>query len=110
MVGPAPAAACDPVWLARPDGISVFVALALADTVLDAALAGAKERLHSAFESRLDPSLGVTRGGQRVRVSGWAGPGDAVEGVLVPWAYGPDCRPIAWSGQRAWLPAGSRAQ
>ena len=40
-VGATPLAACDPVWLpiARPDGISVFVAVALAETVLDTAIA-----------------------------------------------------------------------
>lgn len=109
-VGATPLAACDPVWLpiARPDGISVFVAVALADTVLDTAIAALKGRMHPAFAARLDTIVGTTTGGQRVRLPGWEDPAGTVEGVLVPWAYGEDCRPIAWSGQLAWIPAGTR--
>ena len=89
-VGATPLAACDPVWLpiARPDGISVFVAVALADTVLDTAIAALKGRMHPAFEARLDTIVGTTTGGQRVRLPGWEDPAGTVEGVLVPWAYG----------------------
>jgi hypothetical protein len=111
-VGATPLAACDPVWLpiARPDGISVFVALALADTVLDGAVAVAKARLHPGFGSRLDTVIGDTPGGQRVRLLRWDGAGEARarEAVLVPWAYGPDCRPLAWSGRIRWMPEGIR--
>jgi hypothetical protein len=111
-MGVTPLAACDPAWLpmARPDGISVFVVLALADTVLDGAIAAAQARLHSGFGSRVDTVVGETRGGQRVRIIRWD---DSVaprarEAVLVPWAYGPDCRPIAWSGRLRWMPEGTR--
>jgi hypothetical protein len=109
-VGAAPLAACDPVWLpmARPDRISVFVALALADTVLDTAIAAVKGRMHPAFQARLDTVIGTTPGGQRVRLPGWEDPAGTAEGVLVPWAYGPDCRPIAWSGQLGWIPTGTQ--
>ncbi len=109
-VGAAPLAACDPVWLpmARPDGISVFVAVALGETVLDTAIAAVRGRMHPGFEARLDTVVGMTHGGQRVRLPGWEGPAGTSEGVLVPWAYGPDCRPIAWSGQLGWIPAGTR--
>ena len=109
-LGATPLAACDPVWLpiARPDGISVFVAVALADTLVDAALAAVKGRLHPSFEARLDPIVGTTPGGQRVRLPGWEGPASAAEGVLVPWEYGEDCRPIAWRGKPAWIPPGTR--
>ncbi len=111
-VNATPLAACDPVWLpmARPDGISVFVALALADTVLDTAIAAVNGRMHPAFEARLDTVIGTTPGGQRVRLPGWENPARTAEGVLVPWAYGPDCRPIAWSGQLGWIPTGTRAR
>ncbi len=109
-VGATPLAACDPAWLpmARPDGISVFVAVALADTMLDTAIAMVKGRMHPAFEARLDTVIGTTPGGQRVRLPGWGNPAGTAEGVLVPWAYGPDCRPIAWSGQLGWIPTGTQ--
>jgi hypothetical protein len=111
-LGATPVAACDPAWLpmARPEGISVFVALALADTVLDGAVAMAQRRLHRGFGSRLDPVVGHTRGGQRVRLLRWddSGPARAREAVLVPWAYGPDCRPVRWSGRLRWMPEGTR--
>ncbi len=85
-LGVAPLAACDPVWLpiTRPAGISFFVALALADTLRD----GQKVQL--------------------LRVNGAASELDAREAIVVPWAYGPDCRPIAWSARLAWIPPGTR--
>jgi hypothetical protein len=111
-VGAAPLSACDPAWLpmSRPDGISVFVALALADTVLDAAMAAGKVRLHAGFGERLDTVIGDTRGGQRVRLfrSSHAGRLGGREAVLVPWAYGPDCRPIAWRERLRWMAEGTR--
>jgi hypothetical protein len=110
-IGASPALACDPVWLpmARPDGISVFVALALADTVLEGAIAAAKARLHPGFGGRLDTAVGDTRGGQRVRLLKWETDSPQPrEAVLVPWAYGPDCRPIAWGGRLRWMPEGAR--
>jgi len=111
-VGAAPLAACDPAWLpmGRPDGISIFVAVALADTVLDGAMAAAKTWLHPGFSQRMDGVIGETGGGQRVRLVRWddAARGGAREAVLVPWAYGPDCRPIAWQGRLRWMPEGRR--
>jgi hypothetical protein len=109
-VNATPLAACDPVWLpmARPDGISVFVAVTLGETVLDTAIAAVKGWTHPGFEARLDTVVGMTHGGQRVRLPGWTESGGTADGVLVPWAYGSDCRPIAWSGQVAWMPAGTR--
>jgi hypothetical protein len=108
-VGATPLAACDPMWLpiARPAGLSFFVALSLADTVLETArrLAAGSD---SPFETRLDPVIGRSRGGQRVRVLRSAGPGTEGDAVVVPWAYGPDCRPIAWSGPLPWIPTGTR--
>ena len=104
-VGATPLAACDPVWLpmARPDGISVFVAVALAETVLDTALATTQRWLHPRFAARLDTITAHTPGGQRVRLLN-----PMSEAILVPWAYGPDCRPIAWSGRLDWIPEGTR--
>jgi hypothetical protein len=111
-LGATPLAACDPVWLpmARPEGISALVVLSLADTVLDGAIALANARLHTGFGKRVDTVIGETRGGQRVRILQWneAGRPMAREAVLVPWAYGPDCRPIAWSGRIRWMPEGIR--
>jgi len=109
-VGATPLVACDPVWLpiARPDGISVFVAVALADTMLDTAIAALKGQMHPTFTAQLDRIVGPTSGGQRVRLPGWEDSAGTAEGVLVPWAYGEDCRPIAWSRQLAWIPAGTR--
>jgi hypothetical protein len=106
-VGATPLVACDPVWLpiARPAGRSSFVALALADTVLDTAR---RVAAGSPFEARLDPVVGRSRGGQRVRLLRSPRPGTEREAVVVPWAYGPDCRPIAWSGPLPWIPAGTR--
>ena len=111
-LGATPAAACDPAWLpmARPEGISVFVVLALADTLVDGAMSAAQARLHPGFGSRVDRVVGETRGGQRVRIVRWddgVAPA-AREAVLVPWAYGPDCRPIAWSGRLRWMPEDTR--
>jgi hypothetical protein len=111
-VGATPLAACDPAWLpmARPEGISILVALALADTALDGAIALGKRRLHPAFGGRLDSVIGDTPGGQRVRLIRWdsAEPSRAREAVLVPWAYGPDCRPLAWKGRLRWMPEAAR--
>jgi len=111
-LGATPLAACDPAWLpiARPQGISVIVVLSLADTMLDRAIAAAKGRLHPGFGSRMEPILGSTPGGQRVRLlrGGVPGAPAAREAVLVPWAYGPDCRPIAWQERLRWLREGTR--
>ena len=111
-VGATPLAACDPAWLpmARPEGISVFVALALADTLLDGGIAAAKRRMHPRFAERVDAVIGETRGGQRVRLLRWneAGAPRAREAVLVPWAYGPDCKPIAWKDRLRWMREGAR--
>ena len=109
--GATPLAACDPMWLpvARPEGISVFVALALAETVLDTVAGAISTRTHPGFTLRLDGSSGRTSGGQRVRLLRWAGaPGRYSEAVLVPWAYREDCRPIAWADRLDWIPAGTR--
>jgi hypothetical protein len=111
-VGATPLAACDPAWLpgGRPDGISIVVALALADTVLDGTIAAGIGRLHVGFGSRVHRGPGETRGGQRVRLVRWseAKATRAREAVLVPWAYGPDCRPIAWSERLRWMAEGTR--
>jgi hypothetical protein len=111
-VGATPLAACDPMWLAggRPDGISIVVAMALADTVLDGAIAAGLGRLHIGFGSRVHQGLGETRGGQRVRLLRWSESGapPAREAVLVPWAYAEDCRPIAWRGRLRWMGEGAR--
>jgi hypothetical protein len=32
----------------------------------------------------------------------------AAEVILVPWGYGPDCRPLHWRGENAWVDAGQR--
>lgn len=110
-VGAPPLAACDPIWLpiVRPDGVSAFVALALAETVLDSFAAPLASRVHTLFARRLDDLTGRSRGGQRVRVlrSGHASAPPGGEAVLVPWAYRPDCRPIEWTGQLDWIPAGT---
>ncbi len=112
IFGATPLVACDPAWLpmARPEGISIFVALALADTLLDGAMALGKARLRAGFGERVDSAIGETRGGQRVRLLRWneAGRRTAREAVLVPWAYGPDCRPIAWGDRLRWMPEGRR--
>jgi hypothetical protein len=101
--GATPLAACDPAWLpvARPDGISIFVALALTDTVLDTVTGPFAARIHPRFAARLDAIAGQSSGGQRVRLP-------RSDAVLVPWAYGSDCRPIAWSGPLGWIPPGTR--
>src|SRR6185295_12638673 len=84
-VGATPLVACDPVWLpiARPDGISVFVAVALADTMLDTAIAALKGQMHPTFTAQLDRIVGPTSGGQRVRLPGWEDSAGTAEGVLV---------------------------
>jgi hypothetical protein len=111
-VGAAPLAACDPAWLpsARPDGITAFVALALAETVLDTFAPPLAARTHTLFAQRLDAFAGHSRGGQRVRLlrSSDASVARAGEAVLVPWAYRPDCRPVAWTDRLDWIPAGTR--
>jgi hypothetical protein len=107
-----PLAACDPMWLpvARPDGISVFVALALAESVLDTVAGQMAARTHPALGRRLDAFSGRSPGGQRVRLLQWgeAAAAPAAEAVLVPWAYRPDCRPLAWADRLDWIPAGTR--
>ncbi|MGH7514998.1 MAG: hypothetical protein ACREOQ_18995 [Gemmatimonadales bacterium] len=111
-VAAAPLAACDPMWLpvARPDGISIFVAVALAHTVLDTVAGGIAARVHPAFGRQLDRFSGRTAGGQRVRLVRWADDDTTRwhEAVLVPWAYREDCRPIEWTGRLDWIPAGTR--
>jgi hypothetical protein len=111
-VGAAPLAACDPAWLpvARPDGISVLVAVALARTVLDTLVGGIASRVHPVFGRRLDEFSGRSAGGQRVRLVRWAGDDGGLwrEAVLVPWAYRPDCRPSEWTERLDWIPAGTR--
>ena len=66
--------------MARPDGISVFVAVALAETVLDTVLATTQRWLHPRFATRLDTITGHTPGGQRVRLLN-----PMSEAILVPW-------------------------
>ena len=111
-VGATPAAACDPMWLpvGRPGGASIFVALALAETVLDTLGAAVRSRAHPFFARRLDDFCGRSRGGQRVRLVEWPDNTTPLAGdaVLVPWAYRPDCRPIEWSEPLDWIPAGTR--
>ena len=111
-VGATPLAACDPVWLplARPDGVSLFVALALAETVLDTVTGPIAARAHPFFAGRLDVYSGRARGGQRVRLLRWpeVASRESRDAVLVPWAYGSDCRPIEWSDRLDWIPAGTR--
>lgn len=111
-VGAAPLAACDPMWLpvARPAGISVLVAVALARTVLDTMATSIAARVHPAFGRLLDTAGGRTAGGQRVRLERWTedATGQWREAVLVPWAYREDCRPIEWTGRLDWIPAGTR--
>jgi hypothetical protein len=111
-VGATPAAACDPMWLpvGRTDGTSMFVALALAETVLDTLVAAVGSRVHPLFARRLGAYTGRSRGGQRVRLVEWP---DRVtpqtgEAILVPWAYREDCSPIEWTGRLDWIPAGTR--
>jgi hypothetical protein len=84
--------ACDPVWLpiARPPGVRSFVAIARTDTVLDEGAVGTRR----------------SRGGQRVRILGKDR--ESREAVVVPWAYGPDCRRVPWSEGLAWIPPGTR--
>ena len=111
-VGATPLAACDPVWLpiARADSVAAFVALALAETVLDTLAAPLAARTHTLFARRLDEFTGRSRGGQRVRVlrSAGASESQAGEAVLVPWAYREDCRPIGWTDRLDWIRAGTR--
>jgi hypothetical protein len=100
-VGATPAAACDPMWLpvGRTDGTSIFVALALAEAVLDTLVAAVGSRVHPLFARRLDAYTGRSRGGQRVRLLEWPDrePRQTGEAVLVPWAYREDCKPIEWA-------------
>ena len=71
--------ACDPVWLpiARPHGIAFLVATA----------------------------SGATAGGQRAELQLAGGSAASLRRgpvILVPWEYGPDCRPIPWNPDRTW--------
>ena len=107
-VGATPLAACDPMWLpvARPEGISILVVAALAETVLDTVAGSIAARTHRAFGNRLDAYSGKTPGGQRVRLLRRHGEHDTgSEAVLVPWAYRDDCRPIGWTGPLDWIVA-----
>jgi hypothetical protein len=111
-LGATPLAACDPVWLpiARPDGISAFVALALAESVLDTFATPLAARTHAMFARRLGEFTGRSRGGQRVRVlrsTDASQPRDG-DAVLVPWAYRSDCRPVEWTDRLDWIPGGTR--
>jgi hypothetical protein len=111
-IGATPLAACDPAWLpfACTDGVTAFVAFALAETVLDTFAAPLATRTHSLFARRLDQFTRRSRGGQRVRVlrSTDESEPQGREVVLVPWAYRPDCRPIEWTERLDWIPAGTR--
>jgi len=74
-----PARACDPAWLpiARPLGVAFFVATA----------------------------TGALIGTQQVHLQLAGGSATAVPRgsiLLVPWGYGPDCRPIPWEATRDW--------
>ena len=74
-----PALACDPVWLpiARPQGIAFFVATA----------------------------TGAVPGDQRAELQLAGGSAASLRRgpvILVPWEYGPDCRPIPWNAGRTW--------
>src|SRR4051794_41987237 len=97
IFGATPLVGCDPAWLpmARPEGISIFVALALADTLLDGAMALGKARLRAGFGERVDSAIGETRGGQRVRLLRWneAGRRPGRGGGLGAWGFGPGWRP-----------------
>jgi hypothetical protein len=105
---------CDPIWLpiAHYGADTYFVVEALADTVLE--VGGEPRDPTSPFERRLDRVIGRTRGGQRVRIRALP-PGEArrlglkapMEAVMVPWAFGEDCRPIAWSETLAWMRTGT---
>jgi hypothetical protein len=110
--GATPLNACDPAWLpiARPDGITAFVALALAETVLDTIAGPLTARTHALFSRRLDDVSGRSRGGQRVRLlrSADRSASPVREAVLVPWSYRSDCRPIEWTDRLDWIPAGTR--
>ena len=73
--------ACDPAWLpiARPLGIAFFVAT----------------------------TTGPLAGGYRAELQVAGGSAAATPPgpiLLVPWSYGPDCRPIQWGAERAWRP------
>ena len=111
-IAAAPLAACDPAWLTgiRPDGVSVFVALALAETVVDTVMGQIAARTHPGFGGRLDDLSARSPGGQRVRLLQWNEGAAAVAGeaILVPWSYREDCRPIGWTGPLDWIPAGRR--
>ena len=111
-IGAAPLAACDPVWLpiARPDGISVLVALALAETVLDTIAGPVAARTHA-----YSGAVWMTSAGARAAASGCACSAPPTptaplrrEAVLVPWAYRQDCRPIEWTGKLDWIRPGTR--
>jgi hypothetical protein len=113
--GAPPLRACDPAWLpiTRSAAFTYFVLLARADTVLEL-----PERLdavapQSGFARRLTWVSGRARGGQRVQLQEIRGAGDArgtrpTEAVVVPWAYGPDCRPIAWTESLVWIASGTQ--
>lgn len=111
-----PLAACDPSWLpiARPAGSSAFVAIAAADSVLDTVRAAVDPPAEPCpFGGRLGTESGFSLGGQRVRLPGdpeteAMPPEGTREAIVVPWAYGPDCRPIRWRGPLVWIPAGTR--
>jgi hypothetical protein len=117
-MGAPPLHACDPAGLpiARSAALTYFVAAALADTVLD--LVGRPRGATvppSGFDLRLHQASGRSLGGQRVRVQMLGGAGALTlggrvpkEAVVVPWAYGPDCRPVAWTDRLEWIPPGTQ--
>jgi hypothetical protein len=116
-VGATPLYACDPSWLpiARTAGISYFLVVALADTVVELVAGASRSQSPSSpFDRRVDTVLGRSRGGQRVRIRAIRGPGSErmasslpAEAVVVPWAFGPDCAPIAWTESPAWMSPGT---
>ena len=87
----------------------MFVALALAETVLDTLVAAVGSRVHPLFARRLGAYTG-----HRAEVSGCdcssgpTGTPETGEAILVPWAYREDCSPIEWTDRLDWIPAGTR--
>lgn len=80
-LAPRPVQACDPAWLpiARARGVAFFVATA----------------------------TGPFAGGHRARLQLAGGPAGRVPFgpiLLVPWGYGPDCRPVRLAATQDWSP------
>jgi hypothetical protein len=109
--------ACDPAWLpiVRSTALTYFVATATADTLLESVARQRGAMPPSGFDGRLHQGIGRSRGGQRVRVELLRGAGaDSLAGrvptqaVVVPWAYGPDCTPMAWTESLRWIRPGTQ--